>query len=335
MEGNPKPADGNRPEDWLCSTTVASNPGCDLVPDEGLSHVIVGGRQVLVRDLLAHAPTHYLGGPHYQTYGLDTGFLAKLIDSAIRLPLQAHPTREFAKRKLGKPWGKFECYVILSVRPGVEPYFYLGFQRPPTAQEWLRIVTEQDLRAMMACFEKVPIHPGEVWYIPGGFPHALGEGLTLLEFQEPSDLCVRCEFERDGVVVPEEARFMGLMPCDALQIFNYECWPLDLVRQQFRVTPKILNRGRGVTETLLIGPEQIDCFEVRELSVDLCGSYELEGRLTLAVATAGKGRLSSGKDTLQLGPGKCCLIAAAADQLKVEAETDDCFRLLLCMPGRS
>ena len=128
---------------------------------------------------------------------------------------------------------------------------------------------------------------------------------------------------------------MGLMPGDALQIFNYECWPLDMVRERFRVTPKILSQGRYITETLLVGPEQIDCFEVRELRVDACGCYELDGRLTLAVATAGKGRLSSGKDTLQLGPGNRCLIAAAADQLKVEAETDGCFRLLLCMPGRS
>ncbi len=335
LEGEPMPVDSNRPEDWLCSTTPASNPGFDPVSDEGLSHVIVDRRRVLVRDLLAQAPRYYLGDSHLQKYGLETGFLAKLLDSAIRLQLQAHPTREFAKLNLGRPWGKLECYVVLSVRPGVTPYIYLGFQHPPTAQEWLRIVTEQDLPAMMACFEKVPVQPGDVWCVPGGFPHALGEGLTLLEVQEPSDLCVRCEFERDGVVVPHEARFMGLTPSDALRIFNYERLPLGAVKERFRVTPKILNQTSGLTESLLIGPEQIDCFEIRELMVSSRGRYELDGRLTLAIAADGKSKLTSGKDTLQLSTGNSCMIAAAAGELIVEPENDDCCQLLLCMPGRS
>ena len=33
----------------------------------------------------------------------------------------------------------------------------------------------------------------------------------MLEIMEPSDLVVRCEFEREGIVVPEDGRFMGQM----------------------------------------------------------------------------------------------------------------------------
>ena len=28
------------------------------------------------------------------------------------------------------------------------------------------------------------VKPGEIWYVPGGMPHALGENLTLLEIME-------------------------------------------------------------------------------------------------------------------------------------------------------
>ena len=68
---------------------------------------------------------------------------------------------------------------------------------------------KQDKARMDGCFEKIPVQVGEVWYIPGGMPHAIGEGITMLEIMEPSDLVVRCEFEREGIVVPEDGRFMG------------------------------------------------------------------------------------------------------------------------------
>ena len=53
---------------------------------------------------------------------------------------------------------------------------------------------KQDKARMDGCFEKIPVQVGEVWYIPGGMPHAIGEGITMLEMMEPSDLVVRCEF---------------------------------------------------------------------------------------------------------------------------------------------
>jgi mannose-6-phosphate isomerase len=268
LEGKAVPADGDRPENWLCSLTEAVNPGMETAPDEGLSRVTVNGQEHALRELMAEAPEHYLGANHYEKHGLQTGFLAKLLDSSMRLHLQAHPTREFARRELGKPWGKFECYVILSVRAGIEPYIYLGFQHPPTPEEWLRIVTEQDLGAMMACFEKVPVRVGETWFVPGGLPHALGEGLTVLEVMEPSDLVVRCEFEREGVVVPPGARFMGRSPVDALRIFDYTAWPLAAVQAHFRVAPEALAANEGLQEQRRIGPKQIDCFDVREIEVD-------------------------------------------------------------------
>ena len=141
--------------------------------------------------------------------------------SSMRLHLQAHPTREFARQHLGQSWGKLEAYVILSTRPGCEPFIRLGFQHPPTPEEWQRIVIEQDIAAMDACFEPVPVRPGQVWFVPGGLPHAIGGGLTVLEIMEPSDLVVRCEFEREGIVVPPSARFMGREPADALRIFDF------------------------------------------------------------------------------------------------------------------
>jgi mannose-6-phosphate isomerase len=335
FEGKAEPSDGDRPEDWLSSLTEASNIGMTPVPDEGLSRVVVNGRSTLLRDLIELAPEHYLGQSYYRAHGAQMRFLAKFLDSSMRLHLQAHPTREFARRELGKPWGKFECYVILSVRPGIAPYIYLGFQHPPTPEEWLRIVTAQDHPAMMACFEKIPVLPGEVWYVPGGFPHALGEGLMLLEVQEPSDLVVRCEFEREGLVVPPEARFMGRSPSDALWIFDYTPCPVETMQSRYRVSPEPLTESEGLKEYLRIGPGQIDCFEVRELQVISPASYDLKNRFALVIVAGGEGEISSGGEKLVLRPGACCLLAAAAGRVRFKPAPSHSLRILLCMPGEA
>ncbi len=333
LEGKAATSDGDRPENWLCSLTEAINPGMTPIPEEGFSRVVVNGHEYILRDLVASAPEHYLGPRHYRLRGLQTGFLAKLLDSSMRLHLQAHPTRGFARRELGKPWGKLECYVILSVRPGIEPYIYLGFQHPPAPEEWLRIVTEQDIDAMLACFERIPVRRDEVWYVPGGLPHALGEGLTVLEVMEPSDLVVRCEFEREGVIVPPEARFMGHSPVDALRIFNYTPYSVKSVKASFCIPPKQLVASECLKEHMRIGPQQIDCFEVRELQVASKTIYDLTGRFALVLVVDGRGIIGRNEEHLSVRPGTCCLLAAAAGQVIIQPATSNSLRIFLCLPG--
>jgi mannose-6-phosphate isomerase len=335
IAGKTNTSDGDRPEDWLCSLTEALNPGMIHEANEGLSHVFVNERLILLRELVERHPVHYLGNGHSQQYGVQTRFLAKLIDSSMRLHIQAHPTREFANKELGKPWGKFECYLILSVRPGIEPYIYLGFQKPPSEKEWHRIVTEQDIPAMLACFEKVPVQPGEAWYVPGGYPHALGEGLTLLEVMEPSDLVVRCEFERNGIIVPPSARFMGLDPSKALQIFNYSQNSVKDIQRQFRITAETLTVSSELTEFVRIGPGQIDCFEVREIWVERWSEYVLGERFAVAIVVEGEGEIHCGQDNLLVRKGSCCFLTAASNRLQIRPSGSQRLKILLCLPGRN
>ena len=113
--------DSNRPEDWIASVTEARNPGLPPISGEGLSPVLVSGFPQALRDLLLQEPEYYLGAAHLSRLGRELGFLAKLLDSSIRLHVQAHPTAQFAQSHLNSRWGKMETYVILAVRPGVEP----------------------------------------------------------------------------------------------------------------------------------------------------------------------------------------------------------------------
>ena len=332
LESKMDACDGNRPEDWIASTTRATNPGLSAIRDEGLATVYTAdGSQSHLVDLFATAPEYFLGGRHVSRLGIQLGFLAKLLDSAMRLHVQAHPTAAFAREHLSSKWGKLETYVILSVRPGVEPYIRLGFQRPPSPKEWRRIVLEQDIRAMDACFDRIPVKPGEVWLVPGGLPHAIGEGVLMLEVMEPTDLVVRCEFEREGIVVPPEARFMQRDPEFALQIFDYSPLSAGEVRERYRIQP----RRESMLEEQLIGPEHTDCFTIARFSANHRAEIPAAGKLRIGVVASGSGNLKVGGQQIALRPGSRFLLAACAPEAEVNPIGEAALQILVCSPGEA
>ena len=91
--------DGNYPEEWICSTVQAINPG-HTDPLEGLSLHAEDGTPFDL--LLQENKEAYLGGRE------DLGVLVKFLEGAIRLPMQVHPTRDFSRAHFGSPYGKAE-----------------------------------------------------------------------------------------------------------------------------------------------------------------------------------------------------------------------------------
>lgn len=250
-------ADSSFPEDWVASTTRAVNVGRESIR-EGVSTVWIDGQPHDFAQLIRSDPEYFLGAAHVARYGSDLRLLVKLLDSSIRLHFQVHPTAAFAQRFLGSPSGKTEAYYVLATRPEVaEPSIYMGFQRPPTRDELRRMIATQDIAAIEACFDRVPVRPGDAFLVPGGMPHALGEGVFLVEIQEPTDWVVRFEFERGGYLLPETARFMsrGLDFC--LDVF-------DLTPHS---PPPPIRAPREGLQTL-IGPAQTPCFRVDQRTVD-------------------------------------------------------------------
>lgn len=51
----------------------------------------------------------------------------KYLDSAIRLPVQVHPTKEFSAKNFGSPYGKTEAWLILAKRDD-NAKLYFGFK---------------------------------------------------------------------------------------------------------------------------------------------------------------------------------------------------------------
>lgn len=326
--------DGQRPEDWIASAVPAVNPGLPPEPGEGLTPLIgPDGATTTLADLLRADPVRLLGATHATARGPDLGFLAKLLDSSMRLHAQAHPTREFARSRLGAPYGKLEAYVILAVRPGAEGWIRLGFQRSPGRDGWRRIVAEQDVPAMDACFAQIPVQPGETWLVPGGWPHAIGPGVLMLEVMEPSDLVVRCEFEREGIVVPPAGRFMGRDLEFCLDVFDYTERDADQVRARCRLADAPTGLASGSREARLIGPQHTDCFTVSRIQLAAGASAPIarDGRIALCLAERGRVSLDADGVKLALDELSAALVPAASGILRASADAP--ADLLVIQPG--
>jgi mannose-6-phosphate isomerase len=302
LAGAPSPADTHLAEDWIASTTRAVNPGREHL-NEGVSRVLIGSDPTPrdLAQLLASDPVYFLGAAHVARYGAQPQLLVKYLDSGTRLHFQVHPTREFARRVLGAPSGKTEAYHVLAVRPGARATspdaggcIYVGFQRPPSPARLRDLILRQDIAALEACFDRIPVQPGDTFVIPGGTPHALGAGVFMVEIQEPSDLVVRFEFERAGYVLPEPARFMGRDLDFALGVFNFAPLTAAEIGIRVRCPPRRLRPlGPDCHQDELIGANQTDCFRVRK-SYIRAPLVKDENSAVIAIVTRGAVTLGAG-----------------------------------------
>ncbi|TWU46116.1 putative mannose-6-phosphate isomerase GmuF [Rubripirellula tenax] len=328
---NESPAvDDHFPEDWLASTSRARNGDNQQRADEGISHLIVDGRDIALTDLIAGQPEWFWGKqvPPVDEPG-QIGVLIKLLDAGVRLHLQAHPNREYVKQRFGGNAGKTECWYILSVREQ-DAYVYIGFQYPPTQQKWAQMVRDQDLGGMRACFERIPVKPGDCLMVPSGTPHAIGEGIFMIELQEPTDWVVRCEFSAGGHVLEHNARFMGLELEDVLSVFDYSEHPLESLGDSFIQSPHVLKTSDAFTDERIIDSKHQEFFRLRRLSGNGPADFGGDEPMVL-IMLAGSGQLNGEP----IAAGETWLLPGAAaqwDWIPSATTRDDEWTFLLAQP---
>lgn len=166
-------------ETWECSTH----------PD-GPSLVVSGefaGKKL--NQVLREHP-EYLG-THPGTEG-ELPILIKFIDASRDLSVQVHPTDEYASAHEEGESGKSEMWYVLDAAPGAELVFGLK-------QDMSREEMEEALKCgeVDRFLRHIPINKDDVFYIPAGTIHALGDGALVAEIQQNSNLTYRMyDYER-------------------------------------------------------------------------------------------------------------------------------------------
>jgi mannose-6-phosphate isomerase len=111
--------------------------------------------------------------------------LVKFLFTSEKLSVQVHPDDEQARAR-GLPRGKAECWYIVDAEAGAK--IGLGLKQQLTRDE-LRIAALDG--SIMAAMEWRSVQAGDFLYVPPGTIHAIGEGISLLEVQQNSDVTYR------------------------------------------------------------------------------------------------------------------------------------------------
>ena len=223
-------------ERWLGSTTRADNR---IGPaDEGLSHIQTdSGTTVLLRDLVAGAPTELMGADYAATHPGGLGRLAKIFDYADRLPYHVHPPQQYAS--LVGCQSKDEAYyfppgVDLGAHPesffGVHPSVAEGDRAEvllPYLVDW-----DSDLILRHARAELLVADSG--FDIPSGVLHAPGTALTV-ELQEDSDVLSMFQALNAGRIISKDLLFKDVRAEDRKQ--HGERFPLGFVDWELNGDP--------------------------------------------------------------------------------------------------
>lgn len=301
--------DNHFPEDWIASDSLANNPQYPA-ENQGLSRLEIDGKEMFFRDFLETYAEDALGSAHIAKFGKKSALLMKILDSAERLPIQAHPSVPDAQKYFNSNFGKTESWYIIGAREvnGEAPYLLMGFNDKLNKDVFINEALHGDFPTGKEMLHKINVKPGDCFMIPGGLPHAIGCGVTVIETMEPSDLVIQPEFFCGTQRLSDAERWSGADPEDAMRCFAYTPESEEDLRK--RCTPEAAEIEPGLTR--VIPYELARYFEVQRLECD--GEFRFtnrEKRHRAGVVVDGSVTLTDSYGTLELQRGDtffmpCC-----------------------------
>lgn len=245
-----EPKDGFFPEEWIASKVKALNKD-SKGEKEGVSVVEKSG--IYFDELLEKYPKEMLGSKEKMR------ILVKVLDSAVRLPAQAHPDKAFSKKYFNSEYGKTESWIILDTREDAKIYF--GFKDGVDKKTFLKAIDDSktDKSAMENLMEYRVPKPGDVFLVPAKTVHAIGAGCLILEIQEPTDFTVQPEHWCDEYELSDSEMYIGLTKEQAAECFDFNKAP------DTKLAPKVICDKNGVKKENLITQNETECFVVNRM----------------------------------------------------------------------
>ncbi len=284
-------------------TPLAESWECSVHPD-GPS-VIVSGEfkgQTLAEVLDAHP--EFIGSK-----AKDTGFpvLIKFIDAAQDLSVQVHPDDEYAEINENQR-GKTEMWYILDAKPGAE--LICGFSHNVTPEQLKRSIAEGTLSKHL---QHVKVHRGDVFLIPAGTVHAIGEGILLAEIQESSNLTYRVyDYDRTD----KNGNKRELHFDKAIEVMDMKKYP------DVRQKPRYINFRNGCSREILCRCRYFDTERIL-ISMGLDFSV-MDTSFQVLLCAEGSGGITCGnmEKPLRFKRGDCLFIPAGIGKCHILGQAE-------------
>ena len=206
--------------------------------------------------------------------------LAKYLFTSKRLSIQNHPGAADAKAR-GLASGKEECWLVLDAEPCAT--LGLGLRREVSRDELRAAALDGSIVDLV---DWRPVSAGDFYYVPARTVHAIGAGISLLEFQQNADVTYRLyDYGR-----PRELHLDDSLAVAVLGPYRDGC-----ARQVDAAIPAVLAAGPPFALVQLVGQDG-DMLEDRRRWVLPLG-----------------GRASAGG--IEAGDGECLLVEPGPELL--------------------
>ena len=306
--------DGFFPEEWIASSVKAVNK-VQASEKEGVSKL--ADSNMYFDELIEKYPFEMLGSSEKMR------ILVKILDSAVRLPAQAHPDKAFSKKYFNSEYGKTESWIILDTRENAKIYF--GVKDGVTREAFEKAIdeSEYDKDAMERLMEYSVPHKGDVYLVPAKTVHAIGAGCLILEVQEPTDFTIQPEHWCDKYKLNEQEMYIGLSKEDALGCFEFGKAPQAKI-----ISETVLDTGKVKIEKLIKNIDT-DCFVINRITIR-GGEYKLNVNDSYGVyiVTNGTGELNGENYSQKLEKGDYFFMPACLmDKFSVKGKLEvvECY----------
>ena len=310
------------PEEWIASKVKAINPKY-FGERDGVSKI--KGTNVYFDDLLNDYKDELLGNRNYDC-------LVKLLDSAVRLPFQVHPTKEFSRKHFNSDYGKTEAWLVVAKRPGAKLYF--GFKDKITKEQLSELEERSEVEKdiMGNLLSGVDVNVGDIWLIKAGLIHAIGAGCTIVEVQEPTDFTIQPERWCNDYHISYQEEYIGLDKDTALDAINYDIYG-ESAKAFAKVNPEIVVNTPTYVKESLISYDDTPCFAENRHVIKNGGSFVMDFAPSVFICLDGNAVITGENYKKEIKKGDYFYLPFVAEG-KFTVSTKTSATLIECLPSK-
>ena len=142
-------------------------------------------------DIIKKYKGDLIGEMVFQKFGHQFPLLIKFIDAQQDLSIQVHPNDGLAKKRHNS-FGKTEMWYVVDAEDGAT--LISGFNKATSRNEYLDFFNSGRLTELL---NREQVTNDDVFFLPAGRVHTIGQGLLIAEIQQTSDITYRIyDFDR-------------------------------------------------------------------------------------------------------------------------------------------
>ncbi len=228
----------------------------------------------------------------------DFPLLIKYIDAQDNLSIQVHPNDEFAL-KYEDECGKNEMWFVVEAKQGAG--LYIGFNKDVSEEEVKKRIDDNTITEVLNFF---PTKKGDVFFIPTGTVHAIGEGNLILEVQQSSNSTYRLyDFDRRDSF--GNARELHIEK--ALQVIDYKKYEKEVSHDDIEGCSRLLSQCKYFKVIYY------NIVEAEKIQLNKSTFYSL-------VCISGQGKIQIENQEMQIKAGDSIFIPAMDEKIIVHGK---------------